>query len=724
MAEVEKDERLEKCKEPDVHPKENVKLPCYTEEQKELECELEKKRGLKASHCLEWSGLTHEEQPYLEISEHGLIGNLCSCALVGSNGNIDYLCLPHFDSPTIFGCILDSQKGGFFGIQPQEEKGSFNYHQAYWPDTNILVTRTLGDRGVAQIIDYMPIKEEAPTPEIWCPGLTRIVEGVRGAIKYHMKCYPAFNYAKSKHKVVAYNGGAIFCCTDKHTGFKMHCVINTNVKLDIKEHGVEAIFEVKGGDRIGFDFFMLNEAQAEELLDKSNGTLKHLEKIGALGQKIDGNFKKKMNIKKLMQPKEGDEFYECFKKNVNYWRHWLSQCTYKGRWQEMVHRSALALKLLTFKETGAIVAAATTSLPEQLGGPRNWDYRYTWIRDASFTVYALLRIGFKQEAAEFMSWLEARCHELNEDGSLQIMYGIRGEHKLDEEILDHLEGYKGSFPVRIGNNAYNQLQLDIYGELMDGIYLFNKWGAPLSYDMWSYVRRLVGYVCKNWRTPDEGICEARAARQHYTYSKIMCWVAVDRAIRLSERRSFPADRELWIKTRDEIYEEIMDRGYCEERKVFTQYYDSTTLDASSLIMPLVFFTSPTDPRFLSTVDLISKSPDEGGLTNGGLVYRYDFEKFKDGLDSDEGTFNICTFWLIEALARSGELHKDRIANARLLFEQMLTFANHVGLFAEETDKKGLQFGNFPQAFTHLGLISAAYNLDRSISGSHSNTSSF
>jgi GH15 family glucan-1,4-alpha-glucosidase len=355
------------------------------------------------------------------------------------------------------------------------------------------------------------------------------------------------------------------------------------------------------------------------------------------------------------------------------------------------------------------VAAPTASLPEVLGGERNWDYRYTWIRDAAFTLYGLLRIGFTEEAAGFMQWLEARADEPNPDGSLQLMYGIDGRHDLTEETLDHLEGYRGSGPVRIGNGAHNQLQLDIYGELMDAVYLHNKYGDPVSYELWTRLRKVINWVCDNWRREDEGIWEVRGGRRHYVYSKLMCWMAIDRGLRLADKRSFPADRERWLAVRDEIYEEIMEEGWSPTRKAFVQSYGDDTLDASNLIMPLVFFLSAKDPRMLGTLDAINRSPKDGGLVSNSLVYRYDVERSPDGLSGEEGTFSLCTFWLVEALTRAG-----RVDEARLIFEQMLGYANHLGLYAEEIGPNGEALGNFPQAFTHLTLISAAFNLDRAL----------
>src|SRR5215210_3094585 len=601
---------------------------------------------------------------YQPIENYGIIGDLRSVALVGVDGSIDWLCLPRFDSSSVFAAILDDNKGGRFKIAPIGD--GIRHKQFYWPDTNVLVTRFFTPHGVGEVVDYMPIAG-ASTNGHGQHQLIRRVRVTRGVMTFRMKCSPAFDYARQEHETEITAGGACFYSPQLSLG------LATEVPLQRHENAAVADFTLKEDETAVF-------------------VLRQIEPGASCG----------LFISKAEE--EG-----LFMRTVEYWRRWLSKCTYMGRWREMIHRSALALKLLTFEPTGAIVAAPTTSLPEGIGGERNWDYRYTWIRDAAFTLYGLLRIGFTEEAEAFMSWLEDRCYEPKPDGSLQLMYGIDGRTELTEETLDHLEGYRGSRPVRIGNGAYNQLQLDIYGELMDAVYLYNKHGDPIWYELWTHLRRLIDWVCDNWRREDEGIWEVRGGKRHFVYSKLMCWVALDRGLRLADKRSFPADRERWLKVRDEIYEEIMDRGWNPELKTFVQAYDSDILDASNLIMPLVFFVAPKGPRMLGTLNAINRSPKDGGLVSNGLVHRYDVEKSPDGLQGDEGTFSLCTFWLVEALTRAG-----RLDEARLIFEQMLSYANHLGLYAEEIGPSGEALGNFPQAFTHLTLISAAFNLDRAL----------
>lgn len=598
-------------------------------------------------------------------------------ALVGLDGSIDWFCFPKHDSPSVFGAILDEQKGGRFKISPVvngADRDLLSCKQLYWPGTNVLITRFLMPDGIGEIIDFMPvgISTEHPTYH----GLIRQVKVERGSMTFSIECQPAFNYARDEHDISVMETGACFHSPTLSLG------LVTNIPLHQQGNGIVGKVTLEEGQTATF---VLRELES--------GTcglpLSHLETTG------------------------------LFRHTIEYWHRWLAQCTYKGRWREMVERSALLLKLLTYEPTGAIVAAPTCALPEDLGGERNWDYRYTWVRDAAFTLYALLRIGFTTEAARFMHWIESRCQECDTgdcsvSGPLQIAYGIDGRDLLTETTLEHLEGYKQSAPVRIGNAAYNQLQLDIYGELMDSVYLYNKYGVAISYDFWIHLRQILNWLCDNWQRADQSIWEVRSEAQQYVYSKLMCWVAFDRGIRLADKRSFPADRERWLKARDQIYEEIMEKGWNSQKKAFVQSYKSDALDAGSLLMPLVFFVSPNDPRMLKTLDAMYRSPKDGGLVSGGMVYRYNVEEAADGLQGDEGTFNMCTFWLVEAMTRAGYDDPARLEEARLLFEKMLGYANHVGLYAEETGLSGEALGNFPQAFTHIALISAAWNLDKAL----------
>jgi GH15 family glucan-1,4-alpha-glucosidase len=614
---------------------------------------------------------THER--YRPIESYGLIGDMHTVALVGLDGSIDWCCMPRFDAPSVFGRILDADKGGYWQIRLLTERTTSK--QFYWPETNVLVTRFLSEEGVGEVTDYMPVggREESRQRR----EIIRTAKAVSGTVGFRMECQPAFDYARDSHEVAISSEGACFDAPG------LGLSLATAVPLQRDGDGVVCDFWLSEGESVTF-------------------ALREGESGGECGR--------------VLSEREAEQ---AFRDTVDFWRRWLGQCTYAGRWREMVHRSALALKLLTYEPTGAIVAAPTCSLPEGVGGERNWDYRYTWIRDAAFTLYGFLRIGFTQEAAAFMDFLEKYCKRDPNDsdeheGPLQIMYGIDGRKKLTEEVLDHLEGYHGSTPVRIGNGAYDQLQLDIYGELLDAVYLYDKYGAPISYDLWLRVCSFADWVCDHWDRMDEGVWEVRGGRQHFTYSKLMCWVALDRALRLAEKRSFPADRDRWLAVRDAIYEAIMTEGWSEERQAFVQTFGGQTLDAANLIMPLVFFVSPVDPRMLSTIDATLQSPDEGGLVSNSLVYRYNIVEAADGLPGEEGTFNICTFWLVEALTRAGHSDPARLEEARLTFEQMLGYANHLGLYAEETGHHGEALGNYPQAFTHLALISAAYNLDRAL----------
>jgi GH15 family glucan-1,4-alpha-glucosidase len=605
---------------------------------------------------------------YLPIANHGIIGDLHTTALVGTDGTIDWLCLPQFDSPSVFGAILDDEKGGFFRIEAEDDK--ITPRQFYWPATNVLITRFLSPDGVGEIGDFMPIDN----PGRWKGGhpLVRRVRCLRGSLLFHAECRPAFDFARATHSVRIVDAGAAFDSKEMALG------LASTVPLRAEGPSAKADFVLAEGETAVF-------------------ILQQISPGAAIGPR----------------PENG-EVDDMFDGTVSYWLKWLAQGTYRGRWREMVDRSALVLKLLTFEPTGAIVAAPTCSLPEHIGGDRNWDYRYTWIRDAAFTLYALMRIGFTREATRFMGWLEDRCHELEPDGSLQIMYGIDGRHDVAEATLDHLAGYCGSKPVRVGNGAFRQRQLDIYGELLDSVYLYNKYGSPISYELWEDVRKLVSWVTQNWQTQGQGVWEMRGKPQDFVYSKVMCWVALDRALRLADKRSFPAARPDWLSARDRIYMDVIEKGWNEKLGAFTQSYGSDALDAANLIMPLVFFMAPNDPKMEQTLAAISRSPSHGGLVSNGLVYRYHTDQGVDGFQCEEGSFNMCTFWLVEALTRAGRIERNQLDQARLIFEQMLGYANHLGLYSEQTGPCGEALGNFPQALTHLALISAAFNLDRAL----------
>ena len=595
---------------------------------------------------------------YLPIAEHGIIGDLHTVALAGTDGTIDWYCCPSFDSPSIFAALLDREKGGYYRIAPATE--GWTSKQLYFPDTNVLVTRFLSEEGVGELQGFMPI---ASGEEMHRHRLIRRVLCVRGEMRFRLELEPRFDYGRADHEAEQHEHGILFRSRD------LCLALQATTPFACDGRDVHSEFTLRAGDRVTF----VLEAVAQDYVPR---------------------------------PYSEDETGESYASTIQYWRRWLAQSNYRGRWREMVDRSALVLKLLTYEPTGAIVAAATTSLPEQIGGPRNWDYRYTWIRDAAFTVYAFMRLGFTDEAAAFMGWLTDRFREqeIGESGPLQVLYGIDGRKEVPEEILEHLAGYRGSKPVRIGNGAANQLQIDIYGELIDSVYLYNKYGDPISHEAWTELCGIVDWVGENWDQPDEGIWETRGGRKDFTYSRLMCWVAIERAVRVARQRGLPADLVRWTRQRDDIYRQIMERGWNEERGAFVQHYGSDVVDASLLLMPLVKFMGPTDPRWLSTLDVISKE-----LVADSLVYRYNVEASPDGLEGNEGTFSICTFWYVEALARAGQVDE-----ARLIFEKMLTYGNHLGLYAEEIGPTGELLGNFPQAFTHLALISAAFNLDRAL----------
>ncbi|MGZ4587508.1 MAG: glycoside hydrolase family 15 protein [Mycobacteriaceae bacterium] len=595
---------------------------------------------------------------YLPIAEHGLIGDLHTVALVGTDATIDWYCCPRFDSPSVFGAILDADRGGNFRIAPDCD--SWTSKQLYLPDTNVLITRFLSSDGVGEVQDFMP-----PAGTGKASHRQRVVRRVvagRGRMCFVAHVAPRFDYGRAVHELEVSRDGAVFRSPD------LALSLSTRTPLEVVDgQDVRARFELRAGEEV--DFVL-------ERVDAGEGP----------------------------QPVPRTVIAEQLDATVAFWRGWLGQSRYSGRWREMVHRSALTLKLLTYAPTGAIVAAPTTSLPEELGGNRNWDYRYTWMRDAAFSLYALLRLGFLEEAVAFMEFLEGRVKGTTGRGSspLQIMYGIDGRGHLPEHVLTHWEGYQGTAPVRIGNAAATQLQLDIYGELMDAVYLCDKFARPLYLDGWTELTHNLEWLIEHWDQPDEGIWETRGGRRNYTYSRLMSWVALERAVRIALKRGLPADLPRWMSVRDQIHRQIVECGWHTARGAFTQHYDTDVVDASLLLMPLCQFVAPTDPRWLSTLDAIGHD-----LGSDGMVYRYHAAASPDGLPGEEATFSMCSFWYVEALARA-----ERLDQARMIFEKMLTYANHVGLYSEEIGPTGEQLGNFPQALTHLALISAAYDLDR------------
>ena len=593
------------------------------------------------------------------IENYGVIGNMRSIALVGVNGSIDFLCYPNFDSPTVFAALLDNENGGRFQIQPQLKKR--RVRQLYLPDTNILLTRFLSEEGVAELTDFMPIGDDGEQPN----EIIRTVSVIRGKLEFKMLCQPRSNYARCGHTINIEDGCAVFSpATDDCPALALY----STVPLRQESQDVTAEFCLRAGERATFVFG---------------------------------------GVRPQGQQPEMEFVEQRFHETARFWKGWIAKSKYRGRWREMVNRSALMLKLLISREHGSLIAAATFSLPEEIGGVRNWDYRFTWLRDAAFTLYALIRLGFVDETEAFIEWLKGRLGDDAERGPLQVMYGIDGRQKLDELTLDHLHGYENSQPVRIGNAAYQQLQLDIYGEMMDSIYLANKYGDPTSHAGWQEVQRMLEWLGKNWQRPDEGIWEVRGGAREFLHSRLMCWVAFDRALRLAQKRSFSAPFDTWLRTRDAIREDIFANFWDEDLQSFVQSKGTKNLDASVLLMPLMRFISPVDPMWRSTMKAI-----ESRLVEDTLVHRYEAESTHvDGLPGGEGSFTACSFWYIECLARAGELEK-----AQLLFEKLLGYANHLGLYSEQIGPSGQHLGNFPQAFTHLALISAATYLDRVLSG--------
>lgn len=593
--------------------------------------------------------------PGRSIGEHGIVGNLETAALVALDGTVDYLCWPALDSPTIFAALLDPESGGAFTLSP--DLPGARIVQFYVPDTNVLVTRWMHEAGSVELLDLMPFpstlgQEPDPARRL----LLRQVTVTRGEVSVFLRCAPRFDYARVTPQAQAHGDAVVF------RGADLSLRLSSSLPLRAGLGEATAQVALRAGESAWF------------VLAGSEAPVPEEPVIAAL---VDDT--------------------------VRAWRRWAAASTYQGRWREQVMRSALALKLLTSARHGSIAAAATFGLPEADGAGRNWDYRATWIRDASFTIYAFMRLGHVEEAEQFRHWAAQRVMGASPSDPIRIMYALDGSEAGEEHELPHLAGYAGSRPVRIGNDARRQVQLDIFGELLDSLYLSNKYGAAISHDGWRHVSGMVEYILAHWEEPDAGIWEVRDAPQHFLHSRLMCWVALDRAVRLAHKRSLPAPLVRWAEGRDQIAADIWGRFRHPEHGHFVRTRDGTDLDAALLMMPLVRFVSATDPVWLKTLDAIGAT-----LGDDGMIFRY---RTPDGLDGQEGAFTTCTFWYVECLARA-----NRLDEARLMMEKGLCYANHVGLFAEELDCRARPLGNFPQALTHLAFISAAHFLDRKLSG--------
>lgn len=604
---------------------------------------------------------------YPPIADHGLVGDLQTAALVAADGTVDWWCTPRFDSPSLFASLLDSDRGGHCRLAADLGEQT-TVRQLYMPETPVLITRFMAPQGVGEVIDFMePIAARVPVDR---HRLIRVARVVRGSLPFELVCRPRFDYGRASHTLSRLDDDSVVFHgpdTDLH--------VQATAPVSLHADGVD----VTGR-------FTLNAGESAAVILTSE--------TGEPGSRSGCPGGPRPAVEDVTAALDACR---------DFWLRWLRSCRYKGRWHEMVVRSAITLKLLTYAPTGAPIAAATMGLPEQIGGERNWDYRYTWVRDASLSVRALIDLGFTAEADAFRRWMRERLEAGGTASGepLQIMYRVDGEPHLTEEVLDHLEGYQRSAPVRAGNAAADQIQLDIYGEAAYAIAQTDDIGGLRG---WRVFAGLIDWLCDHWDRPDEGIWETRGGQKEFTYSRLMTWVAFDRAIRLATVHARPADLARWREARDTVFRQITERGWSDKRRAFVQHYDTDVLDASLLLMPRVGFLSPTDPDWLSTLDAMTNE-----LVSDSLVYRYDPAASPDGLQGSEGTFSLCSFLYVEALARSGRVHQARYA-----FDKMLTYANHVGLFAEEIGPSGEQLGNFPQAFTHLALVAAALALDEEL----------
>ncbi|MGW6459389.1 glycoside hydrolase family 15 protein [Streptomyces sp. NPDC055078] len=588
----------------------------------------------------------------LRIEDYALIGDLQTAALVGMDGSIDWLCLPRFDSAACFAAILGDHENGHWRIAP---KGAGPCsRRGYLGDSLVLESVWETRTGTVKVIDFMPQRDEAP-------DVIRIIEGVSGSVEMESVLRLRFDYGSivpwmrraDGHRVAVAGPDAVWLRSEPA------------VKTWGQQFSTVSSFTVGAGESVAFVLTWHPSHRERPVLVDPFDALEH---------------------------------------SLRDWTAWASRCRTQGPYREAVVRSLITLKALTYGPTGGIVAAPTTSLPEELGGVRNWDYRYCWLRDSTLTLGALLEAGYQDEAASWRDWLLRAV--AGDPADLQIMYGLAGERRLPETVLPWLTGYAGSVPVRTGNAAVDQLQLDVYGEVMDSLFLARQAGLPAQRHAWYLQLSLLGFLESKWREPDEGLWEVRGPRRHFVHSKVMAWVAADRAVRTLEADpSLRGDAGRWRAMRDEVHREVCERGFDPDRNTFTQYYGSAELDAATLLIPRVGFLPPDDPRVIGTVDAVRAE-----LGNSfGLVRRYSTEGAPvDGLPGDEGAFLACSFWLADALRMTG-----RGKEARELFERLLTLRNDVGLLAEEYDPaSGRQLGNFPQAFSHIALVTTALALDR------------
>jgi len=589
---------------------------------------------------------------YKKISDYGIIGNLHSVALVGLDGSIDWLCFPHIDSPSVFAAILDDEKGGRFRVAPM---APWDSTAEYLPGTNVLKTVFRTREGVVEMIDFMPFGAEGDCRH----ELFRIVSSVRGSVQCESLFEPRFDYGRGKCEMEPWNGRLVA------RGGGQHLVLQSSVPQQLDGDGGYAEWTLREGEKAWFHLAFEESPP------------------GIMG---------------------GEEMERTLRETEGYWRKWLEKSetgrtVNLGPYQKMVERSELVLKLLFYEPTGTIVAAPTTSLPEEIGGTRNWDYRFTWVRDTAFTLQALFNLGHLSEMEGYFKWME---RVLSQHGAekLQVVYGLRGETSIPEKELSHLDGYKGSRPVRIGNEAAGQIQHDIYGELMDAALRLSDYVGKIAPSLWPFLYGICEHVVEVWRRKDYGIWEVRGGPHHFVYSKVMCWVALDRGIKIAKRYGFFGNLKKWGEAAEKIREEILSKGWNREKAAFVQHYGTDSLDATALLIPIMGFLPFDDPRVVSTVSAI-----ENELCRNGFVYRY---RNDDGIEGGEGAFLLCTFWLIDTY-----VGQKRIEEAERLLLGVEGIANHLGLFSEEYDpvwKENL--GNFPQAFTHIGYINSVVSLSR------------